>query len=235
MSNANFDAELQVGDRAVPVRILRSPRARNYRLTVDTTGAVRLSMPARASLRKALGWAQGQEAWIRARLDTTPPLILLTNGAVFPFAGRPVTIAWSATASRRIRLDGDILRVGGAAESVGARVLRWLKAEARGTLDSESRMLADRFALPLRAVGIGDPRSRWGSCSSSGMIRYSWRLILAPPEVRLATVAHELAHLIHMDHSPAFHAEHARLLGTDPAPARQWLREHGAGLHRITA
>ena len=84
-------------------------------------------------------------------------------------------------------------------------------------------------------VGVGDPRSRWGSCASSGAIRYSWRLILAPPDVRRATVAHELAHLLHMDHSAAFHAAHARILGADPRPARAWLRANGAGLHRYRA
>jgi predicted metal-dependent hydrolase len=111
--------------------------------------------------------------------------------------------------------------------------LRWLQAQARERLVAESKALAEREALPLTSVSIGDPRSRWGSCSSSGAIRYSWRLVMAPPWVRQATVAHELAHLLHMDHSPAFHAAHARLLGTDPAPARQWLRTHGAGLHRV--
>jgi predicted metal-dependent hydrolase len=82
-------------------------------------------------------------------------------------------------------------------------------------------------------VGVGDPLSRWGSCSSSGGIRYSWRLILAPDWVRRATVAHEVAHRVHMNHSPAFHALVADLLGADPKPARSWLRSNGPLLHRI--
>jgi predicted metal-dependent hydrolase len=80
-------------------------------------------------------------------------------------------------------------------------------------------------------VSIGDPRARWGSCSASGDIRYSWRLILAPKEVREATVAHEVAHRLHMDHSPAFHAAVVKLLGRDPAPENRWLRAHGAALY----
>jgi predicted metal-dependent hydrolase len=82
-------------------------------------------------------------------------------------------------------------------------------------------------------VGVGDTLSRWGSCSSSGAIRYSWRLILAPPEVRRATAAHEVAHRVHMNHSPAFHGLVAELFGADPKPQRDWLRREGAGLHRL--
>ena len=85
----------------------------------------------------------------------------------------------------------------------------------------------------MRRIGVGDARSRWGSCSTGGDIRYSWRLILAPPEVRRATVAHEVAHRLHMNHGPDFHAAVAHLFGRDPAPERRWLREHGAALHAI--
>jgi len=80
-------------------------------------------------------------------------------------------------------------------------------------------------------VTIGDPKGRWGSCASSGAIRYSWRLILAPGWVRRATVAHEVAHRVHMNHAPVFHALVAELLEDHPTPARAWLRTHGAALH----
>ncbi|MET0365229.1 MAG: M48 family metallopeptidase, partial [Sphingobium sp.] len=78
------------------------------------------------------------------------------------------------------------------------------------------------------------PVSRWGSCAADGAIRYSWRLILAPPEVRISTVAHEVAHLKHLDHSPAFHAFHRSICPSDTVAARAWLKANGAGLHRIT-
>src|SRR3546814_5691061 len=92
---------------------------------------------------------------------------------------------------------------------------------------------AGRAGFIVSQVTVGDPRGRWGSCAASGAIRYSWRLILAPDHVRRATVAHEVAHRLHMDHGPAFHAAAARILGDDPAPARAWLRTHGAALHWI--
>lgn len=235
LSTGNSDeASLLIDGVPVPVRVRRSARARAYKLSLDgVRGELRLSLPMRASLKRALGWAQGHEGWVRTQMASRPAVTLLRDGAVFPLEGRDVRICWTPGASRTIRLDGDRLLLGGAAESVGARVLRWLRSRARAVLESETRELARMHGLAVTSVGVGDPRSRWGSCASSGAIRYSWRLIFCPPEVRRATVAHELAHLLHMDHSPAFHAAHARLLGQDPRPARAWLRAHGAGLHRF--
>lgn len=235
MSTANFDSDavIQVDGVDVPVRVLRSARARSYRLTIDgARGGLRLSMPARANLKKALGWAQDHEGWVRAQMAKQPAITPLEHGAVFPFEGRDVEICWIEGATRTIRLEGDRLLLGGAAESIGARVQRWLVTRAKAVLETESYELAREHGLIVASVGVGDTRSRWGSCASSGAIRYSWRLILCPPEVRRATVAHELAHLLHMDHSPAFHAAHRRIYGADPRPAREWLRVHGAGLHR---
>ncbi|WP_200866570.1 YgjP-like metallopeptidase domain-containing protein [Sphingobium sp. C100] len=235
LSTANFDSDaaILIDGVAMPVRVRRSARARAYRLTIDgARGELRLSLPARANLKKALGWAQAHEAWVRAQIARQPAVTRLDHGAVFPLEGRDVTIHWIEGATRTIRLEGDRLLLGGAAESVGPRVQRWLVNRARAVLETESHELARDHGLIVASVGVGDPRSRWGSCASSGAIRYSWRLILCPPDVRRATVAHELAHLLHMDHSPAFHAAHARIYGADPKPARAWLRAHGGGLHR---
>lgn len=216
------------------MRVRRSARARAYRLSLDhARGELRLSLPTRANLKRALGWAQEHEGWVRSQMARRPAQVTLGDGAVFPLEGRDVRIRWVEGASRTIRLEGNRLLLGGAAESVGPRVLRWLKMRARAVLETESHEMARDNGLIVASVGIGDPRSRWASCASSGAIRYSWRLILCPPEVRRATVAHELAHLLHMDHSPAFHAAHKRILGDDPRPARAWLREHGTALHRF--
>ena len=149
--------------------------------------------------------------------------------------GRPVCIAWDAMAGRAVRLDGDRLVLGGPADRVGARVLRWLKARALVTLSADTMTLAGRHGLVPGRIGVGDPRGRWGSCTAGGDIRYSWRLIMAPPDVRIATVAHELAHLRHMDHSPAFHAFHRAICPTDTVAAREWLRRNGAALHGVSA
>jgi predicted metal-dependent hydrolase len=236
-ANSRIDpgAVLLVDGVAVPVRVRRSARAKAYKLSIDQTrGELRLSLPNRANLKRALGWAQEHEAWVRSQMAARPEQVLLDQGAVFPLEGRELTICWVEGASRTIRIEGDRLLLGGAAESVSARVERWLRTRAKAVLETESHAMAADNGLIVASVGIGDTRSRWASCASNGAIRYSWRLILCPPEVRRATVAHELAHLLHMDHSPAFHAAHKRILGADPRPARAWLRAHGTALHRYT-
>ncbi len=235
MSTGSSDPVLLIDGVALPVRVRRSARARNYKLSIDgTRGELRLSLPLRANLAKALGWAQGHEGWVRAQMAAQPALTRLCDGASFPLEGRMVRICWREGAGRSIRLEEDRLILGGAVESVGMRLLRWLRARARTVLEAETRAMAADHGLMVASVGVGDTRSRWGSCSSAGAIRYSWRLILCPPSVRRATVAHELAHLLHMDHSPAFHAAHAAILGEDPRPARAWLRANGTALHRYT-
>ncbi|WP_232307423.1 M48 family metallopeptidase [Sphingobium chungbukense] len=234
LSIENFDPEILIDGVAVPVRVRRSARAKAYRLSLDhARGELRLSLPTRANLQRALGWAQEHEGWVRSQLARQPARVMLGDGAVFPLEGREVRIGWIEGASRTIRLEEDRLLLGGAVESVAPRVLRWLRMRAKAVLETESHAMARDNGLTVASVGIGDPRSRWASCASSGVIRYSWRLILCPPEVRRATVAHELAHLLHMDHSPAFHAAHKRILGADPRPARAWLRAHGTALHRF--
>lgn len=222
------------GGEAVPLKILRHPTARSYRLRVDRTGVVRLTCPARASERRAADWARQQAAWIAGELERQRAAgCRLVGGAVVPVEGRDCRIVATGQASRRIVLEDDIIRVGGPAEHVGPRLLRWLRARARERLSDETAALAAAHGLPLGQVSIGDPMGRWGSCTVRGDIRYSWRLILAPPQVRIATVAHEVAHLRHMDHSPAFHAFHRAICPSDTAAARAWLRANGAALHAV--
>ena len=112
-----------------------------------------------------------------------------------------------------------------------ARVLRWLKREALRVLDAETRAVAAQAGVTVGKVSVGDARSRWGSCSAAGDIRYSWRLVLAPAFVLRSTVAHEVAHRVHMNHGPAFKALERELLGESPAVAREWLRANGAKLY----
>ena len=104
---------------------------------------------------------------------------------------------------------------------------------AQVQLASDTAHYAAKAGVSVTKVAIGDARGRWGSCAVDGVIRYSWRLILAPGWVRRATVAHEVAHRVHMNHGPAFHALVAQLYEGDPTPARAWLRAHGAGLHWV--
>lgn len=218
------------GERAIDV--VRHPRARRARLSVDpASGRARLTLPPRAPLKAALRWAEGQQAWLAAQRARLPQAAPFVSGGSLPFRGETLTIDWNAAAPRKVVRDGARLCCGGPIEGLARRIERWLRSEALALLDRETAEFAARASVGVTRVAIGDAKGRWGSCSARGAIRYSWRLILAPDWVRRATVAHEVAHRVHMNHGAAFHALVAAILGDDPAPARRWLRAHGAALH----
>jgi predicted metal-dependent hydrolase len=217
-----------------PVLIKVSPRARRMRLRVDPrTRAVTLTVPRRTSQRRALAWAAGHRDWIEAALADIPDPMPFEPGAMVPLEGVAHRLDWDPARPRRIERGEARLLAGGPLEGLDRRLLRWLKAHALDLLDRETREFAAKAGVMASRVAIGDPVSRWGSCSSKGAIRYSWRLILAPDFVRRATVAHEVAHLVHLNHGPDFQALVRQLLGNDPKPARAWLKREGAALHRI--
>jgi predicted metal-dependent hydrolase len=211
-----------------------SPTARVMRLRVDRrTGSVVLTVPRRASRRKALAWAAEHREWVEAQLASVAPALRLVPGESVPLEGEPHSIEWRPSLPRTPVVQAGRILVGGPAENLEARLLRWLRRQALDRLSADTGEFAAEAGVAVTRIGVGDPLSRWGSCSSSGAIRYSWRLILAPGWVRRATVAHEVAHRVHMDHSPAFHRLVETLLGDDPKRARHWLRLHGPLLHRI--
>lgn len=215
-----------------PLQVVRNARVRRARLSVDrATGRVRLTLPTRAPLKPALAWAQGQAAWIAAQRAGLPKAIPFAPGTRIPFGDDMLTIVWDEVAPRRIERDGAILRCGGSLAGLSRRVTLWLKREALAVLSAETAEFAERAGVVVAKVAIGDARSRWGSCASSGTIRYSWRLIMTPAFVRRSTVAHEVAHRVHMNHGPQFHRLVALLDERDPDESRRWLRANGAALH----
>lgn len=234
MSNAPSDgAHIRVGETDWPVRIVPHARSRRYKLIFDDArGELRLTLPRRASAARALAWAAAQQVWLEQQVGKAATLVHVGPGASLPLFGVQRRIDWSPAAPRAVRAEAEALIVGGPAETVGRRLERWLKAEALALMERESRAVAAAAGLRVGRVGVGDPRSRWGSCTADGDLRYSWRLVMAPDHVRRATVAHEVAHLRHMDHGPAFHALVADLHDGDVAAARAWLRREGRGLHR---
>jgi predicted metal-dependent hydrolase len=232
LSSVMTELAFRSGDRSVTLEIVRSPRARRMRLIVDPrSGAVRLTMPKRAPLSPALAWAQTKRGWIEDQLSKLPRARAITNGAEIEVAGETLQIDWSEAYPRNPCRVKETLRVGGPPDLLAGRVMRWLKREAKQLLHAETHEFAAKIGVRIGDVGVGDPVSRWGSCAASGDIRYSWRLILTPDFVRRATVAHEVAHRVHMNHGAAFHALVADLLGDDPKPANRWLRDHGTSLH----
>ncbi|HEX2813100.1 MAG TPA: M48 family metallopeptidase [Sphingopyxis sp.] len=222
-----------MGETPWPVRLVHHAQSRRYKLIFDgARGELRLTLPRRANAARALKWASEQQGWLAEQVGKAAMPLLVGPGAAVPLFGAPRRIDWSAAAPRAVRLADDALIVGGPADTVGRRIERWLKAEALALMTRESREIAERAGLRVGRVGVGDPRSRWGSCTHDGDLRYSWRLVMAPDHVRRATVAHEVAHLRHMDHGAAFHALVDELHDGDVGAARAWLRREGRGLHR---
>lgn len=214
------------------IEVVRHPRARRMRLSIDpASGLVRLTLPPRGSKRDGLAWVESKRDWIEAQRARLPRAVPFEPGAVIPLRDGYVTLEWRAGAARTPVFEVDRLIVGGPLEAFGSRIERWLKREALSVLTAETLAVAERARVSIAQVAIGDPRARWGSCSAGGAIRYSWRLIFAPGHVRCFVVAHEVAHRLHMNHGPAFHALESELLGADPGPSMAWLRRYGAGLH----
>ena len=217
-----------------PFEVVRHPTARRVRLSIDpASGRARLVLPRRAALKPALAWARGKTEWIAEQQARLPVARPYAPGMVLTVADRPLTIDWQPGSRRRVEVVGDTLSLSGPLDTLPRRVETWLKRTALDQLADDTAYFASKAGVIVTKVAIGDARGRWGSCAVDGVIRYSWRLILAPGWVRRATVAHEVAHRVHMNHSPAFHALVAQLYDGDPTPARAWLRTQGAGLHWV--
>jgi hypothetical protein len=235
---ATLPEAIEVGGRIVPVVAQRRAGARAVRLRANpVAGAIEISLPPRGGADVAAALLKANHAWIAARVAGWPRPLPFVPGGRLPIDGLPVLIDWAASHPRTPTLLDGALRLGGPAEALAGRVERWLKARARTDLERRTLATAARVERPVAAVRIGDPASRWGSCAGSGTaggarIAYSWRLILAPDWVRQSVVAHEVAHLVHANHSPAFHALN-RSLDPDAAEARRWLARNGAALHWV--
>jgi predicted metal-dependent hydrolase len=232
-SSARSEAALEA-ELPVPIDIRPMRNARRLRLRFDETSAtLKLTCPWRTSRRAALKWALDQRDWIDAQLVRTEPGQPFVPDAIITVEGRDVRIAWCADLPRVPRLEGTELVCGGPEAGLARRIKTFLKRLALATMSREVAEFAVLAGVSARQVSVGDAGARWGSCSSQGRIRLSWRLILAPPNVRRYVVAHEVAHLVHLNHGRDFKALEARLLGPGVAEANAALRRVGPRLRRI--
>ena len=216
-----------------------NPRARRISIRIDARAGRAVAVaPRERLLGDAVAFARSKAAWIAERLEARVEGRPLEPGLTIPVHGRPTRLEATGTtgAARLIEeADGPVIRSGGEGEAFARRVENLLKREAR-------QALLDRTEVHIRAlnqkpvkVSIVDTRSRWGSCSPHNRsIRYSWRVVLAPPAVLDYLAAHEVAHLVHGDHSPVYWSVVHRLVG-DHRPFRAWLRQHGQALHAVGA
>jgi predicted metal-dependent hydrolase len=218
------------GDPVVRVHLRRSARARRLSLRVSRLdGKVSLTVPTRAPEREALAFLREKENWLRHQLAGQPVEQIVGMGAQVPLGGQLFEIVQGQ--GRRISIQGTQLQVPGRAETAGARVQGYFKAQARLVLHREVEQFATALGKPFGRITLRDTRSRWGSCSSTGDLNFSWRLVMAPPNVLSYVAAHEVAHLAQMNHSERFWRVCEELFGPYKAE-RAWLRTEGTALHR---
>ncbi len=217
-----------------PIEIRPLKAAKRLRLRFDeASGRLKLTCPLRTSRRAALAWALDQSEWIESQLLIAEPAEPFEPGAILLVEGVDTRIVWDPSAPRTPSLSEKELRVGGPEAYFGRRVERFLKSRALQIMSRDVAHYAAKADVMPALVSVGDAGTRWGSCTSKGPIRLSWRLILAPPAVRRYVVAHEVAHLVHLDHGAKFKALEARLYGPGLSEAKAMLRRIGPRLRRI--
>ena len=219
------------GNPPIEVSLRRSARARRLSLRISRLdGRVTMTLPNRVPEREAMAFLRDRENWVRDHLSGLEGERLAAFGQVIPFCGTDYEI--TPHSKRRVELDGNRFMVPDDPERVGARLQGFLKTHARDALVAASDKYAAQLGRRYGRITLRDTRSRWGSCTSRGDLMFSWRLIMAPPHILDYVAAHEVAHLIEMNHSSAFW-DVVHGLYPDFETARIWLRDHGGALHRI--
>lgn len=227
-----IERRLDIDGRSLPVTVRLDRRARRIAVRVDPSrGVILVTSPPRAGVERALGFAASQGDWILRRLARVPDAVPFDDGAIVPLEGRDLVIRHQPDRRGAVWVDGDTLQVAGAEAHVARRVRDWLKEQGRRRLSERAAVHAATIGARIQRVQVRDTVSRWGSCSATGVLSFSWRLILAPPFVLDYVAAHEVCHLRHMDHSSRFWDLCAGLVGDCDRP-RTWLKVYGARLHR---
>ena len=224
-----MDGELHIGHPAIAITLRRKRNAKRLTLRLAADG-VYLTLPQRTPLKEAEAFARKQEPWLRSKLADRPERHVVAQMGTIPVFGEERHIA-SGT-GRVARLDGDTLIVPAPEEKRLTKIKAFLKETARDQLTQASDKYSNRIGRSYGRISLRDTRSRWGSCTSTGNLMYSWRLVMAPPKVLDYVAAHEVAHLVEMNHSPQYW-KIVEDICPDYKAHRAWLRQNGAGLHLI--
>lgn len=224
------------------IALRRAPRVK--RMTLRLRNASRdfvLTLPQSVTLATARDFLERHRGWMVERLRRLPAPVALTPDAVIPLRGIAHRIVHRPAGLRDVIIEAQCgkgtgpmfnLCVSGPLADVPGLLLAYLKREAQRDLAAAVRFHAGKIGKSVKRVTIRDTTSRWGSCSSTGNLNFSWRLVLAPGYVLDYLAAHEVAHLLHMDHSARFW-QTANHLSADVERAEAWLKTQGAKLHQI--
>ena len=223
---------IELAGRTLPIELSRHARARRLTLRLAPDGsAVKITLPRWCRSQDAIAFAQVRKVWLEAQLAKVPAAVDPLARGTLRYRGRELAIDWQARAPRRPELAENRLTVGGPVTTLGPRLRRWLEGEALQLLGADLAHYCAAAGVPVPQLRLTRAGRRWGSCSTKGIVRVNWRLAMAPDFVRRSVVAHEVAHLVHFDHSPAFHALLAQLYEGEIAAADAWLKAHGRALY----
>jgi len=229
----------ELDEIGAPVEVRRHAGARRLTLRVSRTRrAVIVTLPLQCDLNEADSFIIRNIDWVRERLDRVPHPVPFHEGALLPLRGKIHRLVFA-----RKRETGGVvqcsqsktgfpeLRVSGHVEHAPRRLRDWLFEEARRDLDDRIIHHSRKLGVTAKRIAVRDQSSRWGSCSTTGVLSFSWRLILAPPFVLDYVAAHEIAHLVEMNHGTKFWA---LVESTMPRmqEAKLWLQRYGLDLHR---
>lgn len=223
---------VRIGERELPLAIRRHARARRLVMRLAPDGSeVRVTLPRWGRAEDALVFARARIEWIERQLAAVPRAEAPRPGGTIRYRGGDLAIDWQAAHPRKPCLESGALRIGGSAESLATRLQRWLESEAQRLLEGDLAFYCERAGHAAPPLRLSRAQRRWGSCSDRQAIRINWRLVQAPDVVRRSVVAHEVAHLTHFDHSPAFHALLRGLFEEEIGAADGWLKAHGRSLY----
>lgn len=226
------DSIVHIDGRDVPIIVRRHARARRMILRLAQDGAsATVTLPPWGRTADALAFASSRTDWLAEQLGRIPQHQPPDAGGTLLYRGRLLRIEWSPKARRTPLLIGDSIVLGGLETAIGARVERWLAKEALRLTQADLVDYCSAAGIAAPALRLSRAKRRWGSCAGDGTIRINWRLVQAPDAVRRSVVAHEVAHLLHFDHGPAFHALLADLFEGDVPAANRWLKREGRTLY----
>lgn len=232
LRDAGHDPQIELSGRVLPIELNRHPRAKRLTLRLAPDGsAVRITLPRWCSSKEAIAFAAIRKEWLEAQLAKVPDNEDPIARGTIRYRGGNLAIDWREKGPRKPRIEDDVLLLGGARESLLKRLQRWLESEATAIMEQDLTDFCKAAELDVAQLKLTRAKRRWGSCTNKGVVRVNWRLVQAPDFVRRSVVAHEVTHLVHFDHSPAFHAMLGRIYDGDIAKADGWLREHGRSLY----
>lgn len=228
---------VDVAGRSLPLTIRSDRRATRLTLRIEPGGrALKMTVPHGVPIRDVEEFLQRHHGWIQSRIARLPEQNGLADGGSLMLRGvdhRIVSTGKLRGLTEPTFIDGEpVILVSGESQHVGRRLADFLKKEARRDLEALAAHHAKASGKRIASISMKDTKSRWGSCSHDGNLSFSWRIVMAPPNVIDYLAAHEVAHLTEMNHGPRFWALCEKLCpGTDEAKA--WLKRHGSTLHAI--